>query len=233
MPRPEGQGDDYDLIAAEVYPRYQRALRAQRMVDFDDLIALPVELLKKDAALREKYAAKFEWVLVDEYQDTNVCQLELLKLVGGARRNVCAVGDDDQAIYGWRGAEVKNILRFDRHFPGTKEVRLEQNYRSTGHILACANAVIAKNAARKEKRLWTSADPGEPVKVVALPGEDEEGEVRRGGDRAPARGGAALEPLRRPLPAQRAEPPDRGGAPRGRDPATTSTAAPPSSTGPR
>ncbi len=175
VPRPEGQGDDYDLIAAEVYPRYQRALRAQRMVDFDDLIALPVELLKKDASLREKYAAKFEWVLVDEYQDTNVCQLELLKLVGGARRNVCAVGDDDQAIYGWRGAEVKNILRFDRHFPGTKEVRLEQNYRSTGRILACANAVIAKNAARKEKRLWTNADPGEPVKVVALPGEDEEG----------------------------------------------------------
>jgi DNA helicase-2/ATP-dependent DNA helicase PcrA len=174
VPRPEGQGDDYDLIAAEVYPRYQRALRAQRMVDFDDLIALPVELLKKDGALREKYAAQFEWVLVDEYQDTNVCQLELLKLVGGARRNICAVGDDDQAIYGWRGAEVKNILRFDRHFPGTKEVRLEQNYRSTGRILACANAVIAKNVARKEKRLWTSADPGEPVKVVALPGEDEE-----------------------------------------------------------
>jgi DNA helicase-2/ATP-dependent DNA helicase PcrA len=174
VPRPEGQGDDYDLIAAEVYPRYQRALRAQRMVDFDDLIALPVELLKKDGALREKYEERFRWLLVDEYQDTNVCQLELLKLVGGERRNVCAVGDDDQAIYGWRGAEVKNILRFDRHFAGTKEVRLEQNYRSTGRILACANAVIAKNAARKEKRLWTSAGPGEPVKVVALPDDDEE-----------------------------------------------------------
>ncbi|MGB8933118.1 MAG: UvrD-helicase domain-containing protein [Anaeromyxobacteraceae bacterium] len=174
VPRPEGQGDDYDLIAAEVYPRYQRALRAQRMVDFDDLISLPVELLKKDAALRVKYSSRFQWLLVDEYQDTNVCQLELLKLVGGSRRNVCAVGDDDQAIYGWRGAEVKNILRFDRHFPGTKEVRLEQNYRSTGRILACANAVIAKNAARKEKRLWTSEGPGEPVKVVALPGDDEE-----------------------------------------------------------
>src|SRR5512133_3236179 len=173
-PRPEGQGDDYDLIAAEVYPRYQSALRAQRMVDFDDLIALPVELLKKDAALRAKYAERFQWLLVDEYQDTNVCQLELLKLLGGERQNVCAVGDDDQAIYGWRGAEVKNILRFDRHFAGTKEVRLEQNYRSTGRILACANAVIAKNAARKEKRLWTSAGPGEPVKVVALPDEEEE-----------------------------------------------------------
>jgi DNA helicase-2/ATP-dependent DNA helicase PcrA len=174
VPRAAGQGDDYDLIAAEVYPRYQRALRAQRMVDFDDLISLPVELLKKDRALRKKYAERFEWLLVDEYQDTNVCQLELLKLIGGDRQNVCAVGDDDQAIYGWRGAEVKNILRFDRHFAGTKEVRLEQNYRSTGHILACANAVIAKNAARKPKKLWTSAGAGEPVKVVALPGDVEE-----------------------------------------------------------
>ncbi|HSM92325.1 MAG TPA: UvrD-helicase domain-containing protein [Anaeromyxobacteraceae bacterium] len=174
VPKAEGQGDDYDLIAAEVYPRYQQALRAQRMVDFDDLIALPVELLKKDAALRARYSARFQWLLVDEYQDTNVCQLELLKQIGGARQNVCAVGDDDQAIYGWRGAEVKNILRFDRHFAGTKEVRLEQNYRSTGHILACANAVIAKNEARKPKRLWTSAGPGERVRVVALPGDEEE-----------------------------------------------------------
>jgi DNA helicase-2/ATP-dependent DNA helicase PcrA len=174
VPKAAGQGDDYDLIAAEIYPRYQKALRAQRMVDFDDLIALPVELMKKDVALRKRYAERFEWLLVDEYQDTNVCQLELLKQIGGERGNVCAVGDDDQAIYGWRGAEVKNILRFDRHFPGTKEVRLEQNYRSTGHILACANAVIAKNEARKAKKLWTSAADGERVKVVALPGEEEE-----------------------------------------------------------
>ncbi|HET8732284.1 MAG TPA: UvrD-helicase domain-containing protein, partial [Anaeromyxobacteraceae bacterium] len=142
-PRPDGQGDDYDLIAAEVYPRYQQALRAQRAVDFDDLIARPVELLKGDAALREKYQARFSHLLVDEYQDTNLCQLELLKLVAGPRKNVCAVGDDDQAIYGWRGAEVKNILRFEKHFPGAKEVRLEQNYRSTGRVLACANGVIA------------------------------------------------------------------------------------------
>jgi DNA helicase-2/ATP-dependent DNA helicase PcrA len=176
VPKGEGQGDDYDLVAAEVFPRYQKALRAQRMVDFDDLIALPVELLKKDPALRARMQGTFEFLLVDEYQDTNACQLELLKLLGGERRNVCAVGDDDQAIYGWRGAEVKNILRFDRHFSGTKEVRLEQNYRSTGHILACANAVIAKNAARKAKRLWTSAGPGERVKILSLP--DEEAEAR-------------------------------------------------------
>jgi DNA helicase-2/ATP-dependent DNA helicase PcrA len=173
-PRPEGQGDDYDLIAAEVFPRYQQALRAQRAVDFDDLIARPVELLKKDQALREKYQARFSHLMVDEYQDTNQVQLELLRLLAGERRNVCAVGDDDQAIYGWRGAEVKNILRYARHFPGAREVRLEQNYRSTGRILACANAVIGKNAARKAKRLWTAAGEGDPVRVAACAGEEEE-----------------------------------------------------------
>ncbi len=172
--RPAGQGDDYDLIAAEVFPRYQAALRAQRAVDFDDLIALPVELLRAHPELKVKYQERFRYLLVDEYQDTNRCQLELLKLLSGERKNVCAVGDDDQAIYGWRGAEVKNILRFDRHFPGAKEVRLEQNYRSTGRILACANGVIAKNPHRKEKRLWTAAGEGEPVRVAALEGEDEE-----------------------------------------------------------
>ncbi|HET9552028.1 MAG TPA: UvrD-helicase domain-containing protein [Anaeromyxobacteraceae bacterium] len=173
-PKPEGQGDDYDLIAAEVFPRYEQALRAQRAVDFDDLIARPVELLRKDEALRARWQARFSHLLVDEYQDTNLCQLELLKLLAGERRNVCAVGDDDQAIYGWRGAEVKNILRYDKHFPGAKEVRLEQNYRSTGRILECANGVIGKNPARKPKKLWTSAGPGAPVKVVALAGEEEE-----------------------------------------------------------
>ena len=184
VPKPEGQGDDYDLIAAEVFPRYQQALRAQRAVDFDDLIARPVELLKKDEALRRKYQARFSHLLVDEYQDTNACQLELLKLLAGERKNVCAVGDDDQAIYGWRGAEVKNILRFERHFPGAVEVRLEQNYRSTGHILACANGVISRNAARKPKKLWTSAGAGELVRVVACESEEEEarfvaGEISR------------------------------------------------------
>ena len=184
VPKAEGQGDDYDLVAAEVFPRYQQALRAQRAVDFDDLIARPVELLKKEAGLRRRYQARFSHLLVDEYQDTNLCQLELLKLLAGERRNVCAVGDDDQAIYGWRGAEVKNILRFQRHFPGGREVRLEQNYRSTGHILACANGVIAGSAARKPKRLWTSEGPGDPVRVVACESEEEEarfvaGEISR------------------------------------------------------
>ncbi|HYD39385.1 MAG TPA: UvrD-helicase domain-containing protein [Anaeromyxobacter sp.] len=169
-----GQGDDYDLVAAEVYPRYQKALRAMRAVDFDDLIVRPVELLGADEALRKKLHARFRYLLVDEYQDTNVAQLDLLKHLAGPEKNVCAVGDDDQAIYGWRGAEVKNILRFEKHFPGAKEVRLEQNYRSTGRILDCANAVIAKNPGRKPKALFTAAGPGEKVQVVALAGEEEE-----------------------------------------------------------
>jgi DNA helicase-2/ATP-dependent DNA helicase PcrA len=173
-PRPEGQGDDYDLVASEVFPRYERALSAQRSVDFDDLIARPVALLGKDEALRKRLARRFHYILVDEYQDTNLSQLELLKLLAGEARNVCAVGDDDQAIYGWRGAEVKNILRFDRHFPGAKEVRLEQNYRSTGHILACANGVISKNPDRKPKKLFTTSGDGDRVRVVALPTEEDE-----------------------------------------------------------
>ncbi len=174
VPKGAGQGDDYDLVASEVLPRYERALRAQRSVDFDDLVAKPVALLAKDAALRRRYERRFRHLLVDEYQDTNRAQLELLKLLAGERRNVCAVGDDDQAIYGWRGAEVKNILRFERHFPGAREVRLEQNYRSTGNVLACANAVIAKNPGRKEKRLFTADGPGEKVRVVAAATDEDE-----------------------------------------------------------
>jgi DNA helicase-2/ATP-dependent DNA helicase PcrA len=173
-PRGEGQGDDYDLVAAEVHPRYQRALRAQRAVDFDDLVARPVELLREDAALLARCRGRWRHLLVDEYQDTNAGQLELLKLLAGERRDVCAVGDDDQAIYGWRGAEVRNILRFERHFPGATVVRLEQNYRSTGNILACANAVIAKAAGRREKTLWTAGGPGAKVRVVPCEGEEEE-----------------------------------------------------------
>jgi DNA helicase-2/ATP-dependent DNA helicase PcrA len=169
-----GQGDDYDLVAAEVQPRYQRALRAMRAVDFDDLIARPVEILAREKAVRERLRRRFRYLLVDEYQDTNAAQLELLKLLSGKPANVCAVGDDDQAIYGWRGAEVRNILRFEKHFPGAQEVRLEQNYRSTGRILACANGVIAQNPGRRAKTLFTAAGEGEKVRVVALPGEEEE-----------------------------------------------------------
>jgi DNA helicase-2/ATP-dependent DNA helicase PcrA len=182
--RPDGQGDDYDLVASEVLPRYERALAARRAVDFDDLVVRPVRLLAKDPDLRARWTRRFRYLLVDEYQDTNLAQLELVKLLAGKARNVCAVGDDDQAIYGWRGAEVKNILRFERHFPGAREVRLEENYRSTGHVLACANGVIEKNPGRREKRLFTAAGEGEKVRVLSLPTEEEEarfvaGEIAR------------------------------------------------------
>ena len=188
--RPEGQGDDYDLVAARVWPRYRAALQAQRSLDFDDLVARPVALLAGDAALRARWRDRFRHVLVDEFQDTNDAQLRLLELLAGAEpprgrsraaagagwagRSLCAVGDDDQAIYGWRGAEVRHILGFERRFPGARVVRLEQNYRSTGNVLACANAVIARSARRHAKRLWTDAGPGAPVRVVALADEEEE-----------------------------------------------------------
>ncbi len=175
QPMEAGRGDDYDLATAEAYPRYQLALRAQGCVDFDDLILLPMELLREHEEVRSRLLERYRYLLVDEYQDTNRSQLDLLVLLAGERRNVCAVGDDDQSIYSWRGAEVENILRFDRHFPGAKEVRLEQNYRSTGAILDAANAVIAKNEARKKKRLWTASGEGDKIQVVVCPDEEEEG----------------------------------------------------------
>ncbi|HYH99637.1 ATP-dependent helicase [Hyalangium sp.] len=173
-PKPEGMGDDYDLITHLVYPSYQLALKAQGSVDFDDLLVLPARLLREHDDLREKYTRRFRYLLVDEFQDTNLAQMDLLQLLAGTAKNVCAVGDDDQAIYSWRGAEVKNILQFDRHFPGTQEVRLEQNYRSMQTVLDAANAVIAKNPERKAKRMWTDRAGGERIRVVKCPNEEEE-----------------------------------------------------------
>lgn len=172
--RPTLYGEEYETITEEVYPRYEQALRAMAMVDFDDLIGLPIKLFRENEPLRLRYHDRFRYLLVDEYQDTNRTQLELLKLLGLPRGNVCVVGDDDQAIYGWRGAEVDNILRFHIHFPGAQEVRLEQNYRSFGNILNCANTVIARNEERKQKVLFTDRGDGEKVKVVICPVEEME-----------------------------------------------------------
>ncbi|MCY0997255.1 UvrD-helicase domain-containing protein [Myxococcus sp. MISCRS1] len=173
-PKPEGIGDDYDLITHMVYPDYQLALKAQGSVDFDDLLILPTRLLREHSDLYLKYTHRFRYLLVDEFQDTNLAQLELLKLMAGQSKNVCAVGDDDQCIYSWRGAEVRNILHFDHFFPGGKEVRLEQNYRSVQMVLDAANAVIAKNPERKAKQMWTDRKGGPKVKVVACPNDEEE-----------------------------------------------------------
>jgi len=163
-----------DETYAKIYAAYQKALRACKAVDFDDLILETVHLLETCDDVREQYAGKFRHVLVDEFQDTNALQLLLVRLLSSVHRNVFAVGDDDQSIYGWRGARVENMLAFEEYFPGTHLIRLEQNYRSVGVILDAANAVIAHNRRRKGKNLWTEAARGDPVAVEEhLDAEDE------------------------------------------------------------
>ncbi len=174
QPKPEGQGDDLDLVAHMVFPLYQLALKAQGAVDFDDLIVFPSRIFTEFPEVKRDYQKRFRYIMVDEFQDTNRAQLEVLKHLGEAHGNVCAVGDDDQCIYSWRGAEVRNILEYERFFPGGKEVRLEQNYRSTGVILDGANAVIEKNPLRRPKRMWTDLKGGPKLKLVSAPSEEEE-----------------------------------------------------------
>jgi superfamily I DNA/RNA helicase len=167
---PERPGDAYDEIARELLPRYQAALRSYKAFDFDDLVCEVARLWRDDAALRTRWQERFLHVLVDEYQDTNRAQLEMLRLLAGARRNVCAVGDDDQAIYGWRGADVRNILDFETHFAGARVVKLEHNYRSTTPILSVANAVIAKRVdAKWRKELFTDRAGGDKPLVAVAP----------------------------------------------------------------
>jgi superfamily I DNA/RNA helicase len=164
--------DEYDEAAKLVYPRYQAALRRYLAYDFDDLVCEVARLWTENAAVRTRWQERFLHVLVDEYQDTNRAQLEMLRLLVGERRNVCAVGDDDQAIYGWRGAEVGNILDFESHFPGARVVKLEHNYRSTKPILDVANAVIARRTdAKWRKVLFTDRLGGDKatVAVAATP----------------------------------------------------------------
>jgi len=171
---------DYDVPARtsqRVYERYQRALQAASAVDFGDLIVRVIELFRKDPEIAGRYASRFRHILVDEFQDTNPAQYQLLRLLAEEHGNLCVVGDDDQSIYRWRGAEVDNILDFPRHFPGTKIIKLEQNYRSTGRILSAAHAVIEKNPRRAEKKLWTAAGEGEKLRVVLA--EDERDEAQR------------------------------------------------------
>ena len=169
-------GDEYGQVVSTVYPRYQRALKAFNAVDFDDLIMLAVRLLQNKPAVLEKYQQRFRYLMVDEYQDTNAAQYKLLRLLAGGHRNLCVVGDDDQSIYGWRGADLGNILDFERDFPGTMVIRLEQNYRSTGNILTAANAVIRNNTKRKIKALWTAGGPGEKIDYLLC--DDDEDEAR-------------------------------------------------------
>jgi DNA helicase-2/ATP-dependent DNA helicase PcrA len=153
---------------ADLYGQYQERLKALNACDFGDLLLHMLVIFRTRADVLDAYRDRFRYILVDEYQDTNQAQYEWLKLLGEPRRNLCCVGDDDQSIYSWRGAEVANILRFEKDFPGAKIVRLEQNYRSTSHILAAADGLIAHNAGRLGKTLWTDAGDGERVRVIGV-----------------------------------------------------------------
>jgi DNA helicase II / ATP-dependent DNA helicase PcrA len=166
----------YDQTVADVYDLYQRRLFTSNAVDFDDLLMLTVDVLERFPEARERWQKAFRYVLVDEYQDTNHAQYRLLQILAEKHKNICAVGDPDQAIYGFRGADIRNILEFERDFGETKTVALEQNYRSTNAILGAANAVIRHNRERKEKNLWSECGEGEPVRVVEV--EDEHAEAR-------------------------------------------------------
>lgn len=161
-------------VLAEVYERYQKLLELQNMVDFDDMLLLTVRILEEHPDVLKRYRETYKYLLVDEYQDTNAAQFRLIQLLAGERKNLCVVGDDDQSIYAWRGADVSNILDFPRYFPGTKEIKLEQNYRSTNNILATANAVIAPNSARYSKNLWSSKGQGEIIRIIRLDNGDAE-----------------------------------------------------------
>jgi len=159
---------------AHIYEGYRKELRKANAMDFDDLLLEAMRLLKSVTAVREYYNRRFQYILVDEYQDTNRPQYELMRLLAGDRHNVCAVGDEDQSIYSWRGADIRNILEFERDFPEAKIVRLEQNYRSTQNILGAASAVVANNIRRKGKNLWTSRQGGAKIGYYEAPdGENE------------------------------------------------------------
>jgi len=164
-------------LARDLWARYEAALARAGAVDFGDLLVRPVRLLDEDQDLRARWSGRFRHLLVDEFQDTNPVQYRLLKLLTGPRRNVCVVGDDDQAIYRWRGADVRNILEFDSDFAGCRVVKLERNYRSTRTILDAAHAVISRARVRREKRLWTEAGPGDPLALLV--GQDEHDEAER------------------------------------------------------
>lgn len=163
-------------IAAKVYPVYQQELKASNAVDFDDLIMLTIKLFKKHPEVLEKYQNAFQYLMVDEYQDTNHAQYTLIKLLAGKRENVCVVGDDAQSIYGWRGANIRNILEFEKDYPTAQVIKLEQNYRSTKTILDASNQVITKNKKQKKKKLWTENKQGEPIRIKEVFDENEEGE---------------------------------------------------------
>jgi len=164
------------MKAAEVYPLYQHSLKISNALDFDDLLIMTVRLLKESESVLERYSSQFQQILVDEFQDTNATQYKLVCLLASKHNNVCAVGDDDQSIYRWRGANIENILNFEKDFPNTYVIKLEENYRSTQVILKAAAGVVSENRNRKEKTLWTQNEEGAPI--IYYRAEDENDEAR-------------------------------------------------------
>ncbi len=163
-----------DEAVVRIFREYQRSLKECNALDFDDLLCMTVQLLESCPDVLDKYRRKFSYVLVDEYQDTNALQYRMVELICREHRNICVVGDDDQSIYGWRGADIRNILEFEKDFKGAKVIRLEQNYRSTSNILNGANAVIGNNLGRKQKKLWTDNGDGEKIELYTADSERDE-----------------------------------------------------------
>ena len=168
--------NDHEVLAAHAYLSYEATLKAYQAMDFDDLIGLPVKLFNEHPEITEKWQNRLRYLLVDEYQDTNACQYQLLKLLTGVRAQFTAVGDDDQAIYGWRGADIENLKKLPNEFPALKVIKLEQNYRSTARILKAANNVIGHNEKLFDKKLWSELGHGDPVTVTACKDNEAEAE---------------------------------------------------------
>ncbi|MGG7213548.1 DNA helicase PcrA [Clostridium nigeriense] len=171
----ENESNFREKKIAEVYEMYQKRLKENNALDFDDLIFKTVELFKKDRETLEFYQRKFQYIMVDEYQDTNKVQYELIRLLAESHKNICVVGDDDQCIYQWRGADIRNILDFEKDYPNAKVIKLEQNYRSKGNILDAANVVIVNNANRKSKVLRTEQESGNKIKIYRAYADSDEG----------------------------------------------------------
>jgi len=156
----------FEHIVSQVYTEYHKRKKQNNAFDFDDLLTVPIDLFKTYPDVLKKYQKRFKYILVDEYQDTNYAQYQLIYYLSGLHKNVCVVGDDDQSIYGWRGADIRNILEFEKDFPNAKIFRLEQNYRSTKNILKAAHSVVVNNQGRKSKKLWCENDQGEKLVVL-------------------------------------------------------------------
>ena len=168
------QDDSLEMATARLYPRYQELLKGFNAIDFDDIIMLAVKLLQTGKGILEQWQERFRYIMVDEYQDTNASQYLMISLLAQKHGNLCVVGDDDQSIYGWRGAEVRNILNFDQDHHGCKVIKLEQNYRSTALILDAANNVIGNNKIRTAKALWSAGDRGRDIDLIVAESEEDE-----------------------------------------------------------